>query len=204
MRQMIDTANTELAKKYHLDLTTERTETSEEKQIARMHSLHECGGLQEDFRKPVCSSHAFHLQFQHVAKNIHAYYPESCNLKTENSPRIHLVNMLEGDAKWGAFYGCEAFVLPSHQENFGISVVEALACEKPVLISNMVNIWREIAEDGAGLVEADSVDGAARLLHRFLVGEIKGGAAGRFSDFFRRHFEIQKASKKLLEALKSR
>jgi glycosyltransferase involved in cell wall biosynthesis len=130
--------------------------------------------------------------------------PENCKLKTENSPRIHAIGMLEGDAKWGAFYGCEAFVLPSHQENFGISVVEALACEKPVLISNKVNIWREIAEDGAGLVEADSVDGTARLLHRFLVGEIKGGVAGRFSDCFRRHFEIQKASKKLLEALKSR
>jgi glycosyltransferase involved in cell wall biosynthesis len=197
MRQLIDTANAELAKKSHLDLTTERTETSEEKQIARMHSLHECGGLQEDFRKPVCSSPAFHLQFQHVAENIHAYYPE-------NSPRIHAVNMLEGDAKWGAFYGCEAFVLPSHQENFGISVVEALACEKPVLISNKVNIWREIAEDGAGLVEADSVDGTARLLHRFLVGEIKRGVGECFSDCFRRKFEIQQASRKLLEALKSK
>jgi glycosyltransferase involved in cell wall biosynthesis len=129
---------------------------------------------------------------------------ENFNLKPENSPRIHAIGMLEGDAKWGAFYGCEAFVLPSHQENFGISVVEALACDKPVLISNMVNIWREIAEDGAGLVEADSVDGTAHLLHRFLVGEIKGGVAGRFSDCFRRHFEIQKASKKLLEAFKSR
>jgi glycosyltransferase involved in cell wall biosynthesis len=204
MRQLIDTANAELAKKYHLDLTTERTETSEEKQIARMHSLHECGGLQEDFRKPACSSPAFHLQFQHVAENIHAYYPENCNLKTENSPRIHAVNMLEGDAKWGAFYGCEAFVLPSHQENFGISVVEALACNKPVLISNKVNIWREIAQDGAGLVEADSVDGTARLLNRFLVGEIKSGVGEYFSDCFRRKFEIQQASRKLLEALKSK
>jgi glycosyltransferase involved in cell wall biosynthesis len=202
MRQLIDTANAELAKKYHFDLTTERTETSEEKQIARMHSLNERGGLQEDFCKPVCSSPAFHPQFQHVAENIRVCYPENCKLKTENLPRIHAVNMLEGNTKWGAFYGCEAFVLPSHQENFGIAVVEALACNKPVLISNKVNIWREIAEDGAGLVEADSVDGTARLLHRFLVGEIAGGVAERFSDCFQRHFEIQQASKKLLEALK--
>jgi len=129
---------------------------------------------------------------------------ENFNLKPENSPRIHAVNMLEGDSKWGAFYGCESFALPSHQENFGISVVEALACDKPVLISNKVNIWREIAHDGAGLVEADSVDGTARLLHRFLVGEIKRGVGERFSDCFRRHFEIREASRKLLEALKSR
>jgi glycosyltransferase involved in cell wall biosynthesis len=58
--------------------------------------------------------------------------------------------MLTGDAKWAALYGCEAFVLPSHQENFGIAVVEALACCKPVLISNQVNIWREIETTGGG------------------------------------------------------
>jgi glycosyltransferase involved in cell wall biosynthesis len=40
---------------------------------------------------------------------------------------VHFTGMLSGDAKWGAFYGCETFVLPSHQENFGIAVVEALA-----------------------------------------------------------------------------
>ena len=32
--------------------------------------------------------------------------------------------------------------LPSHQENFGIAVAEALACGKPVLISDKVNIWK--------------------------------------------------------------
>ena len=57
--------------------------------------------------------------------------------------------MLGGAAKWGAFRGAEAFVLPSHQENFGIAVAEALACGTPVLISNQVNIWREVLADRA-------------------------------------------------------
>ena len=60
--------------------------------------------------------------------------------------------MLTGDLKWGALHAAEAFILPSHQENFGIAVVEALACGKPVLISDKVNIWREIEADGACLV----------------------------------------------------
>src|SRR5207237_540512 len=47
---------------------------------------------------------------------------------------ITFSGMLSGSLKWGAFEAAEAFVLPSHQENFGIAVVEALACGKPVLI----------------------------------------------------------------------
>jgi glycosyltransferase involved in cell wall biosynthesis len=117
---------------------------------------------------------------------------------------IHAVGMLEGDAKWGAIYGCEAFILPSHQENFGIAVVEALGCGRPVLISDKVNIWREISENGAGLVEEDSVEGTARLLARFAAGELAGGDAGRFLDCFLRRFEIQQAAMKFLEAFETR
>jgi glycosyltransferase involved in cell wall biosynthesis len=72
--------------------------------------------------------------------------------------------MLSGEAKWGAFYGCEVFVLPSHQENFGLAIVEALACSKPVLISNQVNIWREIQDFNAGIVADDTLEGTINLL----------------------------------------
>jgi len=82
--------------------------------------------------------------------------------------RICWVGMLSGDLKWGALHACEVFCLPSHQENFGIAVVEALACGKPVLISNKINIWREIDADGAGWVEPDTLEGTRRLLTRWL------------------------------------
>lgn len=75
--------------------------------------------------------------------------------------------MLTGDAKWGALYHTEAFVLTSHQENFGIAVAESLACGKPVLISNQINIWQEIEADQAGLVSDDTFAGAAQLFRRW-------------------------------------
>jgi glycosyltransferase involved in cell wall biosynthesis len=70
--------------------------------------------------------------------------------------------------KWGAFYSSEAYVLSSHQENFGIAVAEALGCGIPVLISDKVNIWREIEADGAGIVNPDTIAGTKESLKRWL------------------------------------
>lgn len=82
--------------------------------------------------------------------------------------RVSWPGMLQGDDKWGAFYAAEVFCLPSHQENFGIVVAEALACGKPVLISNKVNIWREIEADGVGIVHDDTLEGTLRGLQQWL------------------------------------
>jgi len=82
--------------------------------------------------------------------------------------RVHWPGMLKGEAKRGAFEACEAFVLPSHQENFGIAVVEALSYGKPVLISNPINIAPDVLADGCALVEPDTLEGTKRLLERWL------------------------------------
>ncbi|HEX7907940.1 MAG TPA: glycosyltransferase [Paraburkholderia sp.] len=82
--------------------------------------------------------------------------------------RVSLPGMLQGDLKWGAFHASDVFVLPSHQENFGVAVAEALGCGLPALISDKVNVWREIEADGAGMVAADTVDGTEKNLVRWL------------------------------------
>jgi glycosyltransferase involved in cell wall biosynthesis len=80
--------------------------------------------------------------------------------------RIHWTDMLTGDLKFGAYFCSEFFVLPSHQENFGIAVVEALALGVPVVISKKVNIWREVLSEGAGLAVTDDVAGVKEGLRR--------------------------------------
>lgn len=81
--------------------------------------------------------------------------------------RILWTGSLRGDVKWGAFYGAEAFILPSHQENFGIAVADALACGTIALISDKVNIAPDVAAAGAAFVDSDTADGTARLIERF-------------------------------------
>ncbi|RZJ58540.1 MAG: glycosyltransferase [Hymenobacter sp.] len=116
---------------------------------------------------------------------------------------VFFPGMLAGSAKWGAFFGCEAFVLPSHQENFGIAVVEALACGKPVLISDQVNIWREIATAGGGLVAPDTLAGTAQLLeqwHRLPPAE-QARMGQQAKACFRTKFAVTAATEQLLAAI---
>jgi glycosyltransferase involved in cell wall biosynthesis len=82
--------------------------------------------------------------------------------------RVHWPGMLQGNVKWGAFFASEIFILPSHQENFGIAVAEALACSVPVLLADKVNIAREIAKDGAGLIEPDTQPGTDSLVRSWM------------------------------------
>jgi glycosyltransferase involved in cell wall biosynthesis len=118
---------------------------------------------------------------------------------------ICLTGMLTGEAKWGAFYGCEALVLPSHQENFGIAVVEALACGKPVLISNQVNIWQEIEAAGAGIVAPDTLAGTQALLRTWdhLSEAQKQGLSARARACYESQFAVAAATQKLTTSLQN-
>lgn len=117
--------------------------------------------------------------------------------------RIAWPGMLTGDMKWGAYAASEAFVLPSHQENFGIVVAEALACGTPTLISNKVNIWREIVNAGGGFVGEDTLDGTLRLLTKWTDLDAAERQAMRVKarECFEQNFEIRKAAESLLEAI---
>ena len=121
-----------------------------------------------------------------------------------DSKSIHFTGMLEGPEKWGAFYGCEAFVLPSHQENFGVAVVEAMACSKAVLISNQVNIWREIEASKGGLVEDDTLQGTEVLLEKWrdLSVQEKQKFGIRSKRFYHEYYAAAPAAERLIDAVK--
>lgn len=125
------------------------------------------------------------------------------DLSDESRPSIVFTGMLAGEAKWGAFHGCNAFLLPSHQENFGIAVVEALACSKPVLISNEINIWREIEEAGAGFAAEDDMSGTCGNIRRWLSmsSEEKIEMGRKARACFLDNFQVDVAAKCLVNAI---
>jgi glycosyltransferase involved in cell wall biosynthesis len=116
---------------------------------------------------------------------------------------VSFIGMLQGEIKWGAYDAAEIFVLPSHQENFGIAVAEALASRVPVLTTNKVNIWREIEGAGAGFIDIDTQAGIDRLLRRWLEMpeperlRMRERAIACFLDLF----EIGRVADKLQQAL---
>ncbi|MFN2477042.1 MAG: glycosyltransferase [Chthoniobacterales bacterium] len=174
--------------------------------LSRLHEKKGCDLLVEAFAH-VCRSQATGESIHLVMAGPPAdeAYLRELQARVTNSAPVTFCGMLTGNMKWGAFAAADVFVLPSHQENFGISVVEALACGVPVLISDCVNIWREIAGDDAGFVEKDDLAGTTRLLERWLATTADERAVMRRNakECFASRFEIARATESLLAVLQS-
>ena len=117
--------------------------------------------------------------------------------------KIIWLGMLDGEVKWGAYHAADFFILPSHQENFGIVVAEALSTATPVLITNKVNIWREINSSESGFVAEDDVIGITTLLKRWfsLTEERKLQMSDNAKNCYTDNFSIKSAALGLDSAL---
>ena len=79
-------------------------------------------------------------------------------------------------------------------------MVETLACGRPVLISNQVNIWREIKGAGAALVQDSSLAGTKRLFEDWLALTAEARSAMPTS-VFRKHFSMESATRNLISTI---
>lgn len=79
-----------------------------------------------------------------------AAYVRMLNMRAKlSNGRIRLHGHVEGAEKAAAFAAADLFVLPSHSENFGIVVAEALAHAVPVLTTQRTP-WQDLDRHGCG------------------------------------------------------
>jgi glycosyltransferase involved in cell wall biosynthesis len=83
---------------------------------------------------------------QHTKQRVSASGLDDC---------VMFTGRLDGELKWASFASAELFLLPSRQENFAITVAEAMQMGVPVVITDRVNTWPYVKEAGAGIVLAE-------------------------------------------------
>ncbi len=81
---------------------------------------------------------------------------------------VHWVGFVQGEEKNQLLADGDVFVLPSHSENFGVAVIEALALRLPVIVSDQVGIHDQISEYGAGIVIPCEVGALAKAMAEIL------------------------------------
>ena len=171
--------------------------------LGRVHEKKGCDLLLAAFAK-VADDQSLHLV---IAGPAMAHYLEKLQHSAEElgiASRVTWTGLVSGTTKWAALCNAEALVLPSHQENFGVVVAESLGCSVPVLISNKVNIWREIVDSGAGFAAPDTLEGTQELLTRWL--ELSADERLRMKSnaqqCFERYFDVEMAFRRLMVLFK--
>ncbi|MDP2525781.1 glycosyltransferase [Maribacter dokdonensis] len=155
-------------------------------------------GLKEDIKLPklILAGPGIESEF---GQQLYTLVENNSHLKQQ----VKFIGMISGAEKWASFYGAKAFILPSHQENFGIAVVEALACKCPVIISDKVNIWREIEKGNGGIVSEDTEPATFEALKKYSslshteITKMKESAFNVYID----NFTMEKTSQQYINAI---
>ena len=114
---------------------------------------------------------------------------------------VHWLGFKEGDDKWRVLQGADLFVLPSHSENFGIAVLEAIACELPVVISDQVALQDEVKKHQLGRVVPLEVKSLIEAISSLLAAPAERAAiSARAITTAAEHFSWQAAARRLISA----
>lgn len=111
------------------------------------------------------------------------------------SERIVFTGWVEGETKEALLRGASLLALPSRHENFGLSVMEAMARGVPVLVTPEVNLAREIQAAGAGW--AVDLNGLENGLAVVLNDETERARRGKAAHHFARQYSWQRTAAEL-------
>jgi glycosyltransferase involved in cell wall biosynthesis len=114
--------------------------------------------------------------------------------------RTLFTGMLYGGDRVAALVDADVFALPSYQENFGVAVIESLAAGTPVVISDQVNIHRQISENRlGGVVRTDASSVAAELTRWLTDATLRQDASRRAPEFVRAQYDREQIARRWAE-----
>ena len=118
--------------------------------------------------------------------------------------RVLFTGSLQGPHKWAALAAADVYVLPSYQENFAIALVEALRVGTPVVCSQRVNIWSDLAGARAATVCELTVESVAESILRLLDDRREAEQQGsRGASFATDNYTWPKSVDRLMEVYES-
>lgn len=80
-------------------------------------------------------------------------------LAQKEGVEVEFLGMVTGEDKVRTLRRADVFALPTSQENFGLALVEAMACGVPVVTTRGVDIWPELEGAGARILEVSATAG---------------------------------------------
>jgi glycosyltransferase involved in cell wall biosynthesis len=123
--------------------------------------------------------------------------------KAASSDRVMFTGWLDGARKDAVLSCASLLALPSHQENFGLCVIEALSHSVPVLLSPHVNLAEEIVLANAGWIATVNKDAVAARLAEALDDEEELARRGRAGKELSQKYSWESAAKGLAELYQS-
>ncbi len=112
--------------------------------------------------------------------------------------RVAFLGPVAASRRWAMFDGADAFALPSHSENFGIVVAEAMARGCPVLVTDGVQSSEHVERAQAGIVTRAETAGVAEGLTKILGGD-RAAYGERGRAYARDHFDWDRIAGQLLD-----
>jgi glycosyltransferase involved in cell wall biosynthesis len=168
--------------------------------LGRLTSGKGCDILIEAFAKTFQRDAHYHLMI--VGPDDNTGY--TAKLKNQASElgignQVTWTGLLLGEDKEAAFSIASVFVSPSHHENFGMAVVEALCRGLPVIATKKINIHSMLSSMSAAIICDDTVEGISQALREWMAmtKDAKESLRTRQLEAFERLFSIERAAEKL-------
>jgi glycosyltransferase involved in cell wall biosynthesis len=122
------------------------------------------------------------------------HFPDKIN-------RVRLAGYVAEEALPSLYSGAEVFVFPSFDEGFGLPVLEAMACETPVVVSNRGALPEVVGKAGL-FIDPNNAEELAKVLNQCLTD---GALRCSLAESGRRqaqHFSWQTSSEKVWDILR--